>query len=79
MKGKKNDYSLTFFFYNTKTLHLHYVHNTEKATKWATEKGIKWTHANIYNRRSKIFLERVYSIDKNELMKELFKLKNNER
>ena len=60
MKGKKNDFSVTFFFYKKKVLHLHFVHNTDKAFNWLNAKNIEWSHANIYDRRTGKYLKRVY-------------------
>lgn len=60
MRGKKNDFSMTFFNYHEKALHLQYVHNTETAERWTDSKNIKWTHANIYDRRKGEFLKRIY-------------------
>lgn len=60
MKGKKNDFAMTFFYFKKKVLHLHFVHNTDKAIKWTNDKNIQWGHANIYDRRTGEFLKRIY-------------------
>lgn len=67
MKGVKNDFSMTFYkkenqsTKHKKVLHLHYVHNTEKAIIWCKSHNIEWDYANIYQRRTAQFLERVYN------------------
>lgn len=53
MKGKKNDYSMTFYNGEDKRLFLEFVHSTEKAIEWVNGKGIIWTHAMIYERRTR--------------------------
>lgn len=60
MRGRKNDFSITFYNGDTRRLHLHFVHDTDRALKWAARKGIPWTHANVYNRRSRLFIKRLY-------------------
>lgn len=59
MKGKKNDFSMTFYNDQERTLFLEYVHNTGKAVAWANEKNIQWTHYVIYDRRTRAMLDRV--------------------
>jgi hypothetical protein len=59
MKGKKNDFSISFYNKEERVLFLAYVHDTQKAIDWVEKKRITWTHANIYDRRSREFLERV--------------------
>lgn len=61
MKGKKNDFSMTFYNGEEKRLFLEFVHNTEKAVHWVNSKGIKWTHAMIYERRSRKKIDRIYN------------------
>ncbi len=61
MKGKKNDFSMTFYNGEEKRLFLEFVHNTETAISWVNSKGIEWTHANIYERRTRKFIERIYN------------------
>jgi hypothetical protein len=60
MKGKKNDYAATFYNKEEKVLHLGFVHDTQKAVKWVVEQGITWTHGNIYDRRTREFVTRIY-------------------
>lgn len=64
MIGKKNDYSMTFYNGSEQRLFLEFVHNTDKAIAWCQGKGISWTHANIYERRTRKFLKRIYSTPK---------------
>ncbi len=59
MKGKKNDFSMTFYDNNDRTMFLGFVHNTETAIKWVNSKHIKWTHAMIYNRRTREKIDRI--------------------
>ena len=61
MKGKKNDYSMSFYNGDTRVLFLKFVHNTDKAEKWVDSKSISWTHANVYERRTEKFLSRLYN------------------
>lgn len=60
MKGKKNDYAATFFNNDEKVLHLGFVHDTKKAAQWVNNEGITWTHGNIYDRRTREFVTRIY-------------------
>lgn len=59
MKGKKNDFSMTFYNGEERRLFMEYVHNTDTAIKWVTTKGIEWTHAMVYNRRTRAKIERI--------------------
>lgn len=59
MKGKKNDYSMTFYNGEERRLFMQYVHNTETAIKWVNSKGIEWTHAMIYDRRTRERVARI--------------------
>jgi hypothetical protein len=59
MKGKKNDFSMTFYNGEDRRLFLEYVHNTEKAVTWVNAKGIAWTHAMIYDRRTRKKVNRI--------------------
>ena len=59
MKGKKNDYSMTFYKGEEKRLFLEFVHNTDKAVEWVNNKGIEWTHAMIYERRTRLKVDRI--------------------
>lgn len=63
MKGKKNDFSMTFYNLDEKVMFLEFVHSTEKAVLWINSKGIIWTHAMIYNRRTREKISRI----KNEI------------
>ena len=59
MIGKKNDFSMTFYNDQVRALFLEYVHSTEKAIKWVNEKSIAWTHAMIYDRRTREKIDRI--------------------
>lgn len=59
MQGKKNDFSMTFYDKDERTMFLEFVHNTEKTIKWVEQKEIKWTHAMIYDRRTRAKIERI--------------------
>lgn len=59
MKGKKNDYSMTFYNNEDRRLFMQYVHNTETAIKWVNDKGIIWTHAMVYDRRTREKVTRI--------------------
>lgn len=59
MKGKKNDFSMTFYNGEERRLFLEYVHDTTKAINWCKHKGIQWTHAMIYDRRTRAKIDRI--------------------
>ena len=59
MKGKKNDFSMSFYNGEERRLFMGFVHNTDTAIKWVNGKGIKWTHAMIYNRRTREKIDRI--------------------
>lgn len=59
MKGKKNDFSMSFYNEEDRILFLEYVHSTKKAIQWVESKGKKWTHVMVYNRRTREKLERI--------------------
>jgi hypothetical protein len=60
MKGKKNDFSMTFYHDQERILFLEYVHDTNKALKWVENNGFgHYTHYVTYNRRTRERLERV--------------------
>lgn len=59
MKGKKNDFSMTFYNNDDRVLFLEFVHKTEAAIKWVEKNKIAWTHAMIYNRRTREKIERI--------------------
>jgi hypothetical protein len=54
MKGKeKNDFNMTFYDGEQKRLFMEYVHDANKMLDWSKFKKNKWTHAMIYNRRTR--------------------------
>jgi len=59
MKGKKNDFSMTFYNGEDRRIFLQFVHDTEKAVKWIEEKGIEWTHSMVYDRRTREKVDRI--------------------
>lgn len=59
MKSKKNDFSISFYFRDERVMFLEYVHDTEKAIKWIESKRIEWTHAMVYNRRTREKIDRI--------------------
>lgn len=68
MRGKKNDYSMTFYNNNDMVIFLQYVHDTDKAIKWVEnlirERKLKnnhthWTHAMVYDRRTRQKIDRI--------------------
>ena len=59
MKGKKNDFSMTFYNGDDRSLFLEFVHNTGKAVAWVNQKNIEWTHYVVYDRRTRKKLDRV--------------------
>lgn len=59
MRGKKNDFSMTFYNGEERRLFLEYVHDTNKAIKWVNSRQIIWTHAMIYDRRTRVTLNRI--------------------
>lgn len=61
MRGKKNDFSISYYFEASRVLFLGYVHDTNRATAWVNSKGIKWTHYVIYDRRTRALLDVVYN------------------
>ena len=65
MKGKKNDFSMTFYDGEKKRLFMEYVHDTNKMINWVNSKQIEWTHAMVYDRRTREKVNRIineYSI-----------------
>lgn len=50
---------MTFYDKEERTMFLQYVHNTNKAIEWVNAKSIQWTHAMVYDRRTREKLERV--------------------
>ena len=64
MKGKKNDFSMTFYDGEQKRLFMEYVHDTNKMVEWVNSRKIEWTHAMIYNRRTREKVDRILNVDK---------------
>jgi hypothetical protein len=60
MKGKKNDYSISFFNDENRIMFIEFVHDTKKAVQWMDSKKLNWTHGNIYDRRKREFITRIY-------------------
>lgn len=59
MKSNKNEFSISFYLEEERTLFLEYVNNTEKAIKWYESKGKQWSHCMIYNRKTREKLDRI--------------------
>lgn len=59
MKGVKNDFSMSFYNQEERTLFLQYVHDTNKAIHWVDAKEIPWTHAMVYDRRTRNKIDRI--------------------
>ena len=59
MKSNKNKFSMTFYNQEQRVMFLEFVNNTEKAVKWVENKGIQWTHAMIYERKTRKKLDRI--------------------
>jgi hypothetical protein len=59
MKGKKNDFSMKFYNGEKKRLFMEYVHDTNKMISWVNSKQIKWTHAMVYDRRTREKIDRI--------------------
>ncbi|AWL77778.1 hypothetical protein DKB58_01780 [Capnocytophaga canimorsus] len=59
MKGKNNDFSMSFYHNGQLRLFLKYVHNTNRAVQWVNAKGIPWDYYIIYERRTERKLETV--------------------
>ncbi|MDV3950591.1 hypothetical protein CMT75_18915 [Elizabethkingia anophelis] len=64
MKGKKNDFSMTFYDGEQKRLFMEYVHDTNKMVDWVNFRKIEWTHAMIYNRRTREKVDRIINPDR---------------
>jgi hypothetical protein len=62
---KKNDYSIAFYNVDEKVLFLEYVHVIKTAVKWVENKGIEWTHGNVYDRHERTFLKQIKPDDIN--------------
>ncbi len=50
---------MTFYNQEQRVLFLEYVNNTDKAVKWVDSKSIEWTHAMIYERKTRQKLDRI--------------------
>lgn len=59
MKGKKNDFSMTFYDGEKKRLFMEYVHDTGKMISWVNSKKIEWTHVMVYDRRTREKISRI--------------------
>lgn len=60
MRGKKNDFSMTFYNNNERVLFMEYVHDTNEAIKWVENVMKKqWTHAMVYERRTREKIDRI--------------------
>lgn len=55
---------MTFYNGEERRLFLEFVHNTEKAIGWVKSQKIEWTHAMVYNRRTREPITRI----KNEIL-----------
>jgi len=60
MKGKDNDFSITFYNGEEKRLFMEFVQDTNYTIKWMRRKGIEWTHGMLYERRTKRTIGRIY-------------------
>ena len=61
MKGRKNDFSMTFYLNNVRVMFLEYVHNTDTAIKWMKDKNILWDEAIIYDRRTRAKIKKIFN------------------
>lgn len=61
MKGKNNDFSISFYFGGQRVLFLRYVHDTEKSLRWATAR-IVWDTCVVYNRRTREKLQTLKNV-----------------
>ncbi|MFB2120040.1 hypothetical protein [Parapedobacter sp. 2B3] len=59
MKGRKNDYSMTFYDGEIRRLFMQYVHNTDTAIRWVDAQNIRWSHAMVYDRRTRAKIARI--------------------
>lgn len=59
MKGKKNDFSMTFYNSEERVMFMEFVHDTDVAIKWMRDKEKIWTHAMIYDRRTREKIDRI--------------------
>lgn len=58
-RSKKNDFSVTFYNREDKIMFFRYCHNFSSAAQWMMKKNKIWTHAMVYNRRTRESLERI--------------------
>ena len=56
----KNDYSVIAFFENGSPKKWGFVHNLRKFNEFLNIKHIGWKYINVYNRRTKEYLQRFY-------------------
>lgn len=52
---------MTFYDGEEKRLFLEFVHDTNKAIEWVKAKNIEWTHAMVYNRRTREKIDRIFN------------------
>ena len=55
---------MTFYNGDEKRLFLEFVHNTDKAVDWVKKQGIEWTHAMVYNRRTREKITRLLNSER---------------
>ncbi len=55
---------MTFYDGEEKRLFLEFVHSTDTAIAWVNGRGIKWTHAMIYERRTRKKLDRIINSER---------------
>lgn len=60
MKGKKNDFSITFYNGEEKRLFMEFVQDTNDTIRWMKRQGIEWTHGMLYERRTRRTIGRLY-------------------
>jgi len=53
MKGKKNDFSMSFYLNGKRVMFLGYVHDTRKACKWMESKRLRFDYFRLYERRTR--------------------------
>lgn len=56
----KNDYSIMIFNSDEFVLKWTYVHSLLSVVKYLQDKNIRWSHINVYARRSGRFIRRQY-------------------
>ena len=66
MKGKKNDFSMSYWKDGVRVFFMEFVQKTEDSDKWlekiksyATGKKIDWDEVNIYERRTRKFIQKI--------------------